>query len=85
MANVIIGVIIGARSIQKSAVSLLLGVMQVEVIRGGTPGKLGMLVRGAMSARPRQRRQSGVVDINGELREGVHQQRWVRAWDVTNI
>jgi hypothetical protein len=40
--------------------------------RGGSPGKLGILTRGAQSERPRDRRQSGVVDIEGRLRREVH-------------
>jgi hypothetical protein len=37
-----------------------------------TLGKLGMLTRGAQSERPKERRQSGVVDIDGNLRPEVH-------------
>jgi hypothetical protein len=50
----------------------IVGLMWAEVKRGGTPGKLEMLTRGAQSEGLRQRRQSGVVDINGGLRQGVH-------------
>jgi hypothetical protein len=31
-----------------------------------------MLTRGAQSERPRKKRQSGVVDIDGSLRPEVH-------------
>jgi hypothetical protein len=46
--------------------------MVPEVKRGGTPGKLGMLARETQSEGLRQRKQSGVMDINGGLRQGVH-------------
>ena len=36
------------------------------------PGKLGTLVRGAQSERPKKERQSGVVKVDGSLRGEVH-------------
>ena len=36
------------------------------------PGKLGTLVRGAQSERPKKERQSGVVKVDGRLRGEVH-------------
>jgi hypothetical protein len=39
---------------------------------GDTLGKPGMLTRGGQSERPKKRRQSGVVDVDGSLRPEVH-------------
>jgi hypothetical protein len=39
---------------------------------GGGPGKPEMLTRGTQSERLTKRRQSGVVDIEGSLRQEVH-------------
>jgi hypothetical protein len=39
---------------------------------GGKPGKLGRLIRGTQSEQPREKRQNGVVDIDGDPRQGVH-------------
>jgi len=36
------------------------------------PGKLGRLIRGGQLERSREKRQSGVVDIDGGPRQGVH-------------
>ena len=41
------------------------------------PGKLGTLVWGAQSERPKKERQSGVVKVDGSLRGGALA-RWAR-------
>jgi hypothetical protein len=51
------------------------------VKRGRTPRKLGMLARGAQSEELRQRRQSGVVDINS----GRTLATLVKGWDMAKI
>jgi hypothetical protein len=51
-------------------------IVEIRRDRGGTGGtlgeKLGLLTRGAWSERPRERRQSGVMDVDGSLRPEVH-------------
>ena len=47
--------------------------------RGGNTGKLGMLVHVAQLEGLRQRRQIGVVDMDGGLRQGVALATLVRA------
>jgi hypothetical protein len=49
-----------------------MGVRRGQGGTGGTPGKLGRLIRGVWSERPREKRQSGVVDVDGSLRLEVH-------------
>jgi len=71
MVNVITSVIIAPGRLNRSSRANR-WVNVAEVKRGGAPGKLGMLTRGAQSEGLRQRRQSGVMDINGGLRQGVH-------------
>ena len=63
------GVVIGAqaRSTTRCNQSSRFEVKPVD-----RPGKLGTLVRGAQSERPRKERQSGVVKVNGRLRGEVH-------------
>lgn len=46
--------------------------VEVKVKLVVNPGKLGRLIRGAQSEPPTEKRQSGVVDIDGGLRQGVH-------------
>jgi hypothetical protein len=53
-----------------------MGLVEVEV----KLGKLGRLIRGAQSERPGEKRQSGVVDIDSGLRQGVLA-TLVRTWD----
>ena len=50
----------------------MVGVRRDRGEPGGSPGKLGFLTRGAQSERPREKRQSGVVDIEDSLRREVH-------------
>jgi hypothetical protein len=50
----------------------MLGNVAVEVKPVAPRGKLAMLTRGAQSERPRKRRQSGVVDVDGSLQLEVH-------------
>ena len=40
---------------------------------------------GVQSERPRRKRQSGVVDVDGRPATGGALVTWARAWDVTNI
>jgi hypothetical protein len=54
------------------ACGLIDGVGRGQGETGGNPGKLGKLIRGAQPERPREKRQSGVVDIDGGLHQGVH-------------
>ena len=72
MLDVIIGVIIGARPVRRERVGQSMGFGQGRGETGGNPGKLGRPIRGAQSERPREKRQSGVVDMDGRLRQGVH-------------
>jgi hypothetical protein len=72
MLDVIIGVIIGARPVRRERVGQSTGVGRGRGETGGSLGKLGRLIRGAQSEWPREKRQSGVVDIDGGLRQGVH-------------
>ena len=66
MLDVIINVIVGARPVRRERVGRGRGET------GGNLRKLRRLIRGAQSERPREKRQSGVVDIDGGLRQGVH-------------
>ena len=65
-------VIIGTCPIQQGVMTPIVRVMQAEVRRGKTLGKLRMLTRWGQSEEQRQRRQSGVVDINGGLHRGIY-------------
>jgi hypothetical protein len=73
-AVVIFAVVIGASPVGRGRRSQSLGYVGGGCGRGetcGTRGKLAMLTRGE-SERPRKRRQSGVVDLDGNLGPELH-------------
>ena len=74
MLDVIIGVTIGARPVRRVRVGQSMGLVEVEAKLVATWGSynIGRLIRERQSERPREKRQSGVVDIDSGLRQGVH-------------
>jgi hypothetical protein len=60
------------RPVRRRGVSQSSRFVQVEVKQVDRPGKLGKLVRGAQSERPKKERQSGVVKVDIRLRGKVH-------------
>jgi hypothetical protein len=74
-----------ARQVEREVAGQLRETIQVEVKPSGTPGKLGRLIRGVQSERPRKRRQSGVVECRRQPAPEGALATLARTGDVTNI